>query len=169
MVKRLLDTTARDLAGYGRHELLAAIRGSEGRTMAAEVIAPAMAAVYDVSNPELAAGMGADIVILNLLDVQRPAVAAVDVDGPADVVREVKRLTGRIIAVNLEPVDPEAPLVTDDAFGPGGKAGRLATRDNIVAAVALGADAIVLTRAWASPTPHWPGRWRRPGPPPVTR
>jgi len=145
MVKRLLDTTARELAGYGRHELLAAIRGSEGRTMAAEVIAPAMAAVYDVSNPELAAGMGADIVILNLLDVQRPAVAAVDVDGPADVVREVKRLTGRIIAVNLEPVDPEAPLVTDDAFGPGGKAGRLATRENIVAAVALGADAIVLT------------------------
>jgi hypothetical protein len=145
MVKRLLDTTARDLAGYGRHELLAAIRGSEGRTMAAEVIAPAMAAVYDVSNPELAAGMGADIVILNLLDVQRPAVAAVDVDGPADVVREVKRLTGRIIAVNLEPVDPEAPLVTDDAFGPGEKAGRLATRENIVAAVALGADAIVLT------------------------
>jgi hypothetical protein len=145
MVKRLLDTTARDLVGYGRHELLAAIRGSEGRTMAAEVIAPAMAAVYDVSNPELAAGMGADIVILNLLDVQRPAVAAVDADGPADVVREVKRLTGRIIAVNLEPVDPEAPLVTDDAFGPGGKAGRLATRENIVAAVALGADAIVLT------------------------
>jgi len=145
MVKRLLDTTARDLAGYGRHELLAAIRGSEGRTMAAEVIAPAMAAVYDVSNPELAAGMGADIVILNLLDVQRPAVAAVDADGPADVVREVKRLTGRIIAVNLEPVDPEAPLVTDDAFGPGEKAGRLATRENIVAAVALGADAIVLT------------------------
>jgi hypothetical protein len=145
MVKRLLDTTARDLAGYGRHELLAAIRGSEGRTMAAEVIAPAMAAVYDVSNPELAAGMGADIVILNLLDVQRPAVAAVDVDGPADVVREVKRLTGRIVAVNLEPVDPEAPLVTDDAFGPGEKAGRLATRENIVAAVALGADAIVLT------------------------
>ena len=145
MVKRLLDTTARDLAGYGRHELLAAIRGSEGRTLAAEVIAPAMAAVYDVSNPELAAGMGADIVILNLLDVQRPAVAAVDADGPADVVREVKRLTGRIIAVNLEPVDPEAPLVTDDAFGPGEKAGRLATRENIVAAVALGADAIVLT------------------------
>jgi hypothetical protein len=145
MAKRLLDTTARELAGYGRQELLAAIRGSEGRTLAAEVIAPAMAAVYDVSNPELAAGVGADIVILNLLDVRRPAVAAVEVADPAEVVREVKRLTGRILAVNLEPVDPEAPRVTDDAFGPGDQAGRLATADNIAAAVALGVDAIVLT------------------------
>jgi hypothetical protein len=145
MVKRLLDTTARDLAGYGRHDMLAAIRGSEGRTMAAEVIAPAMAAVYDVSNPELAAGTGADIVILNLLDVAQPTVSAVDVTDPADVVREVKRLTGRIIAVNLEPVDPQARRVTDDAFGPGEKAGRLATRENVEAAVALGVDAIVLT------------------------
>jgi hypothetical protein len=145
MAKRLLDTTATELAGYGRHDLLAAIRGSEGRTVAAEVITPAMAAVYDVSNPELAAAMGADIVILNLLDLQRPVVSAVDVDDPSDVVLEVKRLTGRIIGVNLEPVDPEAPLVTDDDFGPVGKAGRLATPENVAAAVALGADAIVLT------------------------
>jgi hypothetical protein len=145
MVKRLLDTTARELAGYGRPDVLAAIRGSEGRIIAAEVIAPAMAAVYDVSNPELAASMGADIVILNLLDVRQPAVAAVEVADPADVVREVKRLTGRLIGVNLEPVDPQAPRVTDDAFGPTGKAGRLATQDNVAAAVALGVDAIVLT------------------------
>jgi len=145
MVKRLLDTTARELVGYGRRDVLAAIQGSEGRTIAAEVIAPAMAAVYDVSNPEMAAAMGADIVILNLLDVQQPAVSAVEVADPADVVREVKRLTGRLIAVNLEPVDPHASRVTDDAFGPVGKAGRLATQDNVAAAVALGVDAIVLT------------------------
>ncbi|GAA0403660.1 hypothetical protein GCM10009530_64590 [Microbispora corallina] len=144
MVRRLLDTTARELAGYGRAEMLAAIRGSEGRTVAAEVMAPVMAAVYDVSNPELAAGMGADIVVLNLLDVREPVVFAVDA-APKDVVREVKRLTGRIVAVNLEPVDPEAPRVTDDDFGPGEKAGRLATPENIAALAALGADAVVLT------------------------
>ncbi|ETK37372.1 hypothetical protein MPTA5024_04160 [Microbispora sp. ATCC PTA-5024] len=144
MVRRLLDTTARELAGYGRAEKLAAIRGSEGRTVAAEVMAPVMAAVYDVSNPELAAGMGADIVVLNLLDVREPVVFAVDA-APKDVVREVKRLTGRIVAVNLEPVDPEAPRVTDDDFGPGEKAGRLATPENIAALAALGADAVVLT------------------------
>jgi hypothetical protein len=145
VVKRLLDTTAQELAGYGREDLLAAIRGSEGRIIAAEMIAPAMAAVYDVSNPELAAGMGADIVILNMLDVGQPAVYAVDVPDPADVLSEVKRLTGRLVAVNLEPVDPAAVRVTDDEFGPAGKSGRLATPENVAAAVALGADAIVLT------------------------
>jgi hypothetical protein len=145
VVKRLLDTTARELAGYGRADVLAAIRGSEGRVLAAEMIAPAMAAVHDVSNPELAAAMGADLLIVNLLDVRSPAVHAVDAADPADVVREIKRLTGRLVAVNLEPVDPEADRVTDDDFGPGEKGGRLATRENVAAAVALGVDAVVLT------------------------
>ena len=53
MTKRLLDTTARELATYRREEVLASIRASEGRVLAAEVIAPAMAAVHDVSNPRL--------------------------------------------------------------------------------------------------------------------
>jgi hypothetical protein len=145
MTRRLLDTTARELATYGREEVLVSIRASEGRVLAAEVIAPAMAAVHDVSNPEVAAAMGADLVVLNLLDVQRPAVHAVDVAEPADVVREVKRLTGRLVAVNLEPVDPHADRLTDDQFGPGGTPGRLATQENVAAAVRLGVDAVVLT------------------------
>jgi hypothetical protein len=145
VVKRLIDTTARELSGYGREDVLAAIRGSEGRVLAAEMIAPAMAAVHDVSNPELAAAMGADLLVLNLLDVRAPAVHAVDAADPSDVVREVKRLTGRLVAVNLEPVDPQADRVTDDDFGPGEKDGRLATPENVAAAVALGVDAIVLT------------------------
>ncbi|WP_199423106.1 DUF7916 family protein [Actinotalea solisilvae] len=144
MVKRLIDTTARELAGYGRADVLASIRGSEGRVLAAEMIAPAMAAVHDVSNPELAAAMGADLLVVNLLDVQSPAVFAIDA-APGDVVREIKRLTGRLVAVNLEPVDPQADRATDDDFGPGEKGGRLATPENVAAAVALGVDAIVLT------------------------
>jgi hypothetical protein len=145
MTKRLLDVTARELTTYGREEVLASIRASEGRVLAAEVIAPAMAAVHDVSNPEVAAAMGADIVVLNLLDVRRPAVNAVDAADATDVVREVKRLTGRLVAVNLEPVDPQADRLTEDRFGPGGTSGRLATQENVAAAVGLGVDAVVLT------------------------
>ncbi|NMR19733.1 haloacid dehalogenase-like hydrolase [Cellulomonas fimi] len=144
MAKRLLDTTARELAGYSRTDVLASIRGSEGRVIAAEMIAPVMAAVYDVSNPELAAAMGADLLVLNMLDVRRPEVFGITAE-PAEVVREVKRLTGRLVAVNLEPVDPEADLVTQDTFGSGEKAGRLATRENLAAAAELGVDAVVLT------------------------
>jgi hypothetical protein len=89
--------------------------------------------------------MGADLLILNLLDVRAPAVFAIDVPDAADVVREVKRLTGRLVALNLEPVDPHAERVTDDNFGPWEKAGRLATPENVAVAAALGVDAIVLT------------------------
>jgi hypothetical protein len=145
MPKRLLDTTARDLAGYTRADVLAAIRGSEGRTIAAEVIAPAMALVHDVSNPELAASQGADLIILNVLDVTAPSVHAVPAESPADVIQTVKALTGRLVAVNLEPVDPVADQVTSSASPGPDIAGRLATPENARRAAALGVDAIVLT------------------------
>lgn len=145
MTKRLLDTTARELACYSREQIIASISASEGRVLAAEVIATAMAAVQDISNPEVAAAMGADLIVLNMLDVCRPAVDAIPACDPADVIRTVQRLTGRLVGVNLEPVDPHADQVTNDHFGAGGTSGRLATQDNVAAAVALGVDVIVLT------------------------
>jgi len=145
MTKRLIDTTARELATYRREQIVASIAASEGRVLAAEVIAPAMASVHDISNPEVAAAMGADLILLNMLDVEQPSVAAMPSGDPSDVIHAVKRLTGRLIGVNLEPVDPQADLATNDQFGTGGTSGRLATQDNVAAAVALGVDAIVLT------------------------
>ena len=146
MTKRLLDTTAREVASYGREQIIASIVASEGRVLAAEVISTAMAAVQDVSNPEVAAAMGADLIVLNMLDVTQPSVDAIETPDPAEVIRTIKKLTGRLIAVNLEPVDPDADLMTDDHFGgAAGTSGRLATIENVAAAVALGVDAIVLT------------------------
>lgn len=143
--KRILDVTARELATYTRAQKLDAIRASEGRTIASEIIAPAMAAVYDVSNPELAAAMGADLIIINLFDVNNPAVAAVAAPQPDEVIREVKRLTGRMVGINLEPVDPRADLFTQGQSMDESKAGRLATAENAERAAALGVDFIVLT------------------------
>jgi hypothetical protein len=143
--KRLLDTTSSELLGYGRLELLSAIRASEGRTMAAETIAIAPPALFDVSNPELAAGLGADIIILNLLDMRDPAVMGIDVPNGSNVVAEIKRLTGRPVAVNLEPVDPNVVLETSDVFVSADDSGRRATQQNGARAAALGVDAIVLT------------------------
>ena len=145
MPKRLLDATARDLAGYGRADKLAAIRGAEGRTIASEVIAPAMPLVFDVSNPELAASQGADLIILNVFDVTAPSVQAIPADSPAEVVRTVKRLTGRLVAVNLEPVDPDADMATSGEIIDTDKVGRLATAENARRAAELGVDAIVLS------------------------
>lgn len=145
MPKRLLDATARDLASYSRADKLAAIRGNEGRTIASEIIATAMPLIYDVSNPELAASQGADIVILNVFDVLNPSVQAIPADDPAEVVRTVKRLTGRLVAVNLEPVDPDADMATTSDFAPSAAGGRLATPETARRAAELGVDAIVLT------------------------
>ena len=104
-----------------------------------------MALVFDVHNPELAASQGADLIILNVFDVNQSAVQGLPFAGPEDVVRQVKRLTGRLVAVNLEPVDPEADLVTEGEMIDTDKAGRLATAQNAQRAAALGVDAIVLT------------------------
>jgi hypothetical protein len=142
--KRLLDVTASELRTYGRSDVLTAIRASEGRTVAAETIAVAMPALYDVSNPELAASLGADIIVLNMLNVARPVVVGIDGD-PADVVQTIKRLTGRLVALNLEPVDCDARLETDDVFGNADAEGRLATPQNVARAAELGVDAVVLT------------------------
>ena len=143
--KRVLDVTASELRTYGRSDVLTAIRASEGRTVAAETIAVAMPALYDVSNPELAASLGADIIVLNMLNVARPVVVGIDGVDPADVVQTIKRLTGRLVALNLEPVDGDARLETDDVFGHADADGRLATPQNVARAAALGVDAIVLT------------------------
>jgi hypothetical protein len=145
MPKRLLDATARDLSTYSRADKLAAIRASEGRTIASEIIATAMPLVYDVSNPELAASQGADLVILNVFDVLAPSVQAIPAEDPSEVVRVVKRLTGRLVAVNLEPVDPDADLATTSDFAPSAVGGRLATPETARRAAELGVDAIVLT------------------------
>jgi len=145
MPKRILDVTARELAGYTKAEKLAAIRGSEGRTIASEIICPAMPLVYDVSNAELAASQGADVIILNVLDVLAPAVQAIPAEEPDDVIRTVRRLTGRLVGVNLEPVDPSADLLTAARVTDVSTDGRLATPETLRRAAELGVDLIVLT------------------------
>ena len=75
-VKRLLDCTARELAAYGKQQLLAAIAGSEGRVLACETIGITQPLLGDVTNAEYAAALSADIVLLNMFDVQQPVVQA---------------------------------------------------------------------------------------------
>lgn len=65
MNKRIFDLTHQDIANATREQLLNSIRLSEGRTMMVETIASAIPAVNVVSNAELAAGFGADMITLN--------------------------------------------------------------------------------------------------------
>ena len=144
-MKRILDCQGSDFARITREELLAAIAGSEGRTIACETIGAIMPMLGDITNAEFAAAMGADILLLNMFDVQKPHIQGLPKTEPDLVIRKLKELTGRPIGINLEPVeqvlsseDPEENMwaMTN---------GRKATMENAKKAVALGVDFILLT------------------------
>jgi hypothetical protein len=151
MVKRLLDANASDFAAMSARDLVGSIRLSEGRAVAAEVIAVAPPLLDKVSNAELAAGMGADLILFNYYDVTAPQVTGFHDQSEAGcgapvfgrmypghgvTLAQVKEWIGRPVGLNLEPVEDLETLTTS---------GRLASPGNAQAAVAQGTDFIVIT------------------------
>jgi len=149
MTKRLLDANASDFATMTSRQLLEAIRLSEGRVIAAEVIAVAPPLVDKVSNGELAAAMGADLILLNLYDVTNPQITGLPTVGESGAdhfghfflgvgrtLADLKRMIGRPVGLNLEPIERPEAITTS---------GRLATPENALLAVEQGADFIVIT------------------------
>lgn len=143
MAKRILNCTASDLASYTAKELLEAIVGSEGRVLAGECIGITQPLLTDITNAEVVASMGVDLILLNMFDVKNPVIQALPSVEPMKTVREVKRLTGRMIGINLEPVE--------DGAGENGETiwqmseGRKATAQNAVTAADMGVDMVLLT------------------------
>lgn len=144
MAKRVLNMTPKELSKLTKEEFISAVAGSEGRVLASETIGITMPILTDVTNAEFAASMGADLILLNMFDVREPKIAALpDVD-KMETVREVKRLTGRMVGINLEPVDDKMASENAEtlwAMSPG----RYATAENALLASKMGVDMIVLT------------------------
>ena len=142
MLKRLIDTTAKELTSYNKAELLTAISESEGRTLAAETIGTVTPMLVNIANAEFAASLGADLIMLNIFDVNNPIIQGLPQTSPEDTIREVKRLTGRMVAINLEPAvikDGQEESVWNLTTG------RQATAENARKAADMGVDMIVLT------------------------
>lgn len=144
MAKRMLDCVSSDFAGFTKEDYLSSIAGSEGRVVACECIGITMPILSDVTNAEFAASMGADILLLNMFDVVKPAIQGIPKVDPEETVRELKRLTGRMIGINLEPVE--------DSIAEGNKGslwemseGRRATVDNARKASEMSVDMVLLT------------------------
>ena len=144
-MKRILDCQSSDFAAMSRDELLAAIAGSEGRTIACETIGAIMPMLGDITNAEFAAAMGADILLLNMFDVQKPHIQGLPKTEPDLVIRKLKELTGRPIGINLEPVEQVLSSEDPDETMWAMTSGRKATMENAEKAVALGVDFILLT------------------------
>lgn len=145
MVKRLLDCTASEICRFNKKDLLASIAGCEGRVLACETIGITPPLLADVTNAEYAASLGADILLLNMFDVQNPVVQALPKVPPCETVHELKRLTGRVIAINLEPVDPEIAKAANGGTMWQMTPGRMATAENARLAAEMGVDMVVLT------------------------
>ena len=142
MLKRLIDTTAKELTSYNKAELLTAISESEGRTLAAETIGTVTPMLVNITNAEFVASLGADLIMLNIFDVNNPIIQGLPQTLPEDTIREVKRLTGRMVAINLEPAvirNEREESVWNLTTG------RQATVENARKAADMGVDMIVLT------------------------
>ena len=145
MSKRLLDCTASEIRRFDKAQLLDSIAGCEGRVLACETIGITQPLLRDITNAEYAASLGADILLLNMFDVQNPVIQALPEVPAKETVRELKRLTGRVIAINLEPADLAAAQAANSGSLWEMTPGRLATAENALLAAEMGVDMVVLT------------------------
>ena len=75
-MKRIIDCRSSDFESMDRQGLLDAIANCEGRTICCETVGSYQPMLGDVTNAEFVAAMGADIVLLNMFDVQKPLIRA---------------------------------------------------------------------------------------------
>ncbi|MNS10907.1 hypothetical protein D3C72_424310 [compost metagenome] len=156
-MKRIFDVVKTDVFTTTPEQLLQMICHSEGRTLMAETVVSCSPLSEGVSNPELAASFGADMITLNTFDLAQPYVEGLYEESGSDdslatqyeqhaefirqqaalknVVKDLKQITGRFIGCNLEPVPAEISY----------PAGFRVSKKNLLQAVELGLDYIVIT------------------------
>jgi len=140
MVKRFISSNASEILSMTALELKQSIKASEGRVILSENVAFKESYIGDVTNAEIARSFGADLILLNGIDIFQPFVAGLD--AKEDFVEELHRLVGRPIGINLEPVDSQAQMAGERLIINEGRQASLAT---IQRAEELGVDFICLT------------------------
>ena len=143
MAKRMLDCYASDFQKFTKEDLLESILKSEGRIIACETIGTLQPMLGNVTNAEFVAAMGADVVLLNMFDVIKPVVNGLPKTEPENTVRLIKKLTGRPVGINLEPVKEGEEGETEPMWKM--SPGRRATVENAKRAAEMGVDLILLT------------------------
>jgi len=144
-MKRIIDCRASDFQKMTRRDLLDAIAGCEGRTVCCETVGSYQPMLGDITNAEFATAMGADLLLLNLFDCVDPQINGLPRCEAMERVRMLKKLTGRPIGINLEPVEQvlssEDPQESMWAM----TSGRKATLENAKRAADMGVNFILLT------------------------
>jgi len=151
MVKRLLSANSSEVLAMNGAELKQSIKASEGRVVLSENVV--MHEVGDgITTSEIAAAFGADLILLNGLDVLNPIIfglypgedtgATAKAHHDGESIHRLQKLVGRPIGVNLEPVDPNADMAESRLIIP---EGRMASEKTMTEAEKLGFNFIVLT------------------------
>ncbi|HEL0600717.1 TPA: haloacid dehalogenase-like hydrolase [Streptococcus equi subsp. zooepidemicus] len=109
MKTRLLSASSSEMLQLTSLELKQAIKASEGRTIVSENVAPRPSWTGDdLTNAEVAAAFSADLILLNCVDVFDVQISGLPAtDQP---ILELRRLVGRPIGVNLEPIDLDVDM-----------------------------------------------------------
>lgn len=151
MVKRLISADTSDMLAMDGAELKQSIKASEGRVVLSENVV-GHEPMDGITTSEIAAAFGADLILLNGLDVLNPiilglypgeetlATAKAHYDGES--IHRLQKLVGRPIGVNLEPVDPNAKMAEDRLIIP---EGRMASKKTLQEVEKLGFNFVVLT------------------------
>lgn len=140
MAKRLLSALPSEILNFDKEELLESIKLSEGRTIISEVIGKE-SLLRDISNVEVAAAFGADIILLNFFDFENPYFKNIETRNAAEIVANIKKLSARPLGINLEPVSDKIDKENFLKLDPG----RKASLENIEKAVKAGFDMITFT------------------------
>lgn len=142
MVTRLISTDVSELLGYNKEELKQSIKACEGRVILSENVCGRHNFVGDITSSELAAAYGADMILLNGIDLFDPYVAGLADDEQADFVNAIHKYVGRLVGANLEPLDPNAEMSETRIEI---SQGRTASLETFQKANELGLDFICLT------------------------
>lgn len=140
-MKRLISANASEILAMDAKELKQSIKASEGRVVLSEIVARREAFVGDITSAEIVSAFGADMILLNGVDVIHPEISGLDHDGD-DFVEKLHHLTGRPIGVNLEPVDANASMLEDRQEI---SKGRMVNLETVKRIEELGFDFVCLT------------------------
>lgn len=141
MVKRLISSNYSEILKMNSAELKESIKASEGRVIVSENVVSRESFLGDVTNSEVAKAFGADLILLNAFDVFNPFINGLASRGK-DTIKDLKRLVGAPIGLNLEPCDQNAKMQDQKLEI---VEGRLASKLSLREAELLGFDFLCLT------------------------
>lgn len=140
-MKRLISCYASDFQNITRSEFKQSIQASEGRTIISETVCTAPPLLEGVTNAEVMASFGSDIILLNEFDVFTQYINGLEIETD-NKIEYIKELTGRPVGINLEPVDYDTMVLGEKVTL---SKGRKATKESFIKAKELGVDLLVLT------------------------